>query len=117
MKTAQLEIKLTELQVLKGAMGILRDPKQWTTGLFAKDIDGNMCSPSSTVACCFCAVGAIRKAAGNESGVAILAMNKLCDFLGVENLPSWNDHIDRKHSEVIDAFEKTIYNLENGDSI
>ncbi len=109
----QLEIKLTELQVLKGALVVLDNEEAWTKGKFARDEDGETCSPISPKACKFCLLGAMRKAANNDSGLVISTM-KLVEFVNdIPVIAQWNDEPDRKFVEVVGVINKTIESIKN----
>jgi hypothetical protein len=52
-------------KILKKAKALIADPKHWTTEAFARTARGDSVSASHPKAVCFCAVGAINRAAAN----------------------------------------------------
>lgn len=109
----QAEIKITELQVLKGARELLSDESKWAKGFFAFDKDGERCGACSPEACKFCLIGAMRKVAGRDTSVTVNCLTEIYNYLGHNLAADWNDDADRKHSEVIDLLNKTIARLES----
>jgi hypothetical protein len=95
----------TVLEVLEGALEILRDQKRWTKGNDAIDRYGNRCSISGGI--CFCAFGAIVRASGHDFfyGYAAIA---LANAINVRTITDWNDAPERTHAEIIQGFEKAI---------
>lgn len=109
----QEEIKVTELQVLKGTLELFQDRSKWSQGFFAADSVGAMCSPHSDEAKCFCLMGGIRKVAGKENpGIVISCVSLIQRANNIENIPHWNDNTERQHSNIINALQKTIEGLE-----
>lgn len=49
------------LNVLVKARRLLSNKEKWTQGYFARNAKGKECSPTSSAAVCFCALGAVRK--------------------------------------------------------
>lgn len=56
----------TPVEILTGAREILSDPARWTVEASARDADGKLCDVYSPEATCFCAVGALIKAAHTQ---------------------------------------------------
>jgi hypothetical protein len=46
------------VEILKAARERITPVERWTTGAFARDIDGHECSPNSERAVCWCVSGA-----------------------------------------------------------
>lgn len=95
------------LETLKAARKKIADPNSWTTGSYAKDVEGNELSAGwNPTAVCWCAVGALE------------AVTKRCvtDYICRQLLPGsdlvtvWND--THSHAEVLAAFDAAITKLE-----
>lgn len=56
------------LDILKRTCAILDDRRRWTTKVYARDSRGLECLPVASSAVCWCAVGAIQKAAAEVLG-------------------------------------------------
>lgn len=76
--------------------------KGWTQGAFSRDVKGNSASLMRG-AVCWCALGAI---AAVYSGETFQPLEKLYGAIGTCSVFSWNDHPERTHAEVIEAFRK-----------
>jgi hypothetical protein len=55
---------MTPAEILRAAKALIADPKRWTMGEYARDTAGAFVSPTDPAACCFCAIGALARAAG-----------------------------------------------------
>jgi hypothetical protein len=104
----------TVLEVLEGALEILRDPKRWTKREYSRDINDRDCSPHSSRAKCFCAIGAIMRVSGSRPELSTLwalhieATNVLRRVTRQYDIGVWNDAPERTHAEIIQGFEKAI---------
>lgn len=90
----------------------------WTQGRIALNEDGREVEEYDAGAVCFCAEGAIRRA-GHEiwkinmgdpkeiHGAVETALETIGD-LADDLVHEWNDHPDRKISEVLDVFDRAI---------
>ncbi len=106
----------TAKQVLIDAKALIQDEAHWAQGGFYKTDAGTDCSQG--VACKFCAVGALRKAAGVSDyyeSIDCIPMQQAIDFLakgmGTANgggIVDFNDADTRKHAEVLAAFDSAI---------
>ena len=102
--------------ILKRAKKLISDPKRWTKNAFAKASDGNVISPESDNAVCWCSMGAVRKASFGKSrydqAKATLEMAaKRFRIVGVDRdvapIPEdVNDH--RDHATVMRMFDSAI---------
>lgn len=102
---------MTLLEVLKAARKRISKPEHWTQGTCARDAEGHMTLASSPDAVQWCAFG------------AILSVDRAHDFTGLEALrsvlplgysvQSFNDTPRRKHSEVLDMFDRAVERLQN----
>jgi len=103
-------------EVLEKALALIANPKHWTQDEYARTapIRGASVGWKSPRAKCFCALGALRRAAGSECspdfyvGRDLLNQAALaaCDF----NVISINDSYgrDMAHAKVVKAFKDAI---------
>lgn len=101
--------------LVQQARELIADPLRWTTRTLARDANGLRVSPCSSVACQWCADGALRKVAQFGSDVE---RDKLYydvrDWLdglewqqfGVATLPGLNDRLG--HTAVLQLFDAAI---------
>jgi hypothetical protein len=102
-----LKMTKTVLEVLEGALEILRDPKRWTKGAFAKDKYGFALNFFDR-AVCFCSIGALIKASDrNCAWYYPPGLDVLSDAVNIP-VSAWNDAPERTHAEIIQGFEKAI---------
>jgi hypothetical protein len=91
-------------QTLLAAAQILEaSPDAWTQGSFAYDAAGNPARPLDKAATCYCAMGAIQKAAGGHQQVILAASEQLLKHLKRGSIVEWNDDERRTRKEVIAA--------------
>jgi hypothetical protein len=83
-------------------------PTAWAKGSFACDLAGNPVSAKAPIACSWCALGAIRRVAFNESeaNMASWIVHKELRNLNYNNIPAWNDDPHRNRGDVISMFRK-----------
>lgn len=106
---------MTPAAVLKKARELISDEKAWTKGWFAKDERGRDVYADDPGAVCFCAMGAIDRAAEECGGVDdVPALNMLVRALGGTAIDLFNDAPERTHAEVLAAFDKAIASSEAG---
>lgn len=103
---------MTTVDVLRKAKALLQE-KGWIQGEFAKDAGGNMCSPFEQAAACFCAWGAIRRAAADghaETGPSVDALVRAVegDVPTALSLVDWNDAPGQQAAAVLAAFDRAI---------
>lgn len=53
-------------ELLTAAKAVIADPKHWTQNAFARDAAGNSACAANPGAVCFCALGAMDRAASNS---------------------------------------------------
>lgn len=113
---------MSTLQVLKAARKLIERPESWTQGSFAATAnDGSVDADVSTYspyANCFCAWGAVRRAASDMGDImlelpAMHALTKALDRDDGGELPGghiacWNDMPGRKHADVLALFDRAI---------
>ena len=99
----------TILEVLKEARSYIATPEAWCKWSFARTKDGGITDPTSPAACSFCAVGAIRRAAGCDAQVTNQAVEYVERHLPVQHstLPEFNDQ-EATHSDILVAFDRAI---------
>jgi len=101
----------TTLDVLRAARALLTE-KGWTQGAQARDAEGHTVSPMSPDAARFCALGALRHAAGSyHVGDPVRALKATADC-DPGLLSRWNDRPRRKVGSVLALFDRTIRRLE-----
>ena len=108
----------TVADVLETAACILSDPKAWTRGALALDADGDEVGPISPEATCFCTVGAIARAIGDNSnfGLRSDAHNKLRTLLPTFYISEWNDAPYRTHDEVVAKLREAAAAARSGEA-
>jgi hypothetical protein len=115
---------MTTLEILREAYKLIEKPKHWTQYVHARGSLGEAVSPGSDLAVCFCAAGAIVRAAmkmyPNQSLPYYIiryevdrdiqqSIKELKYDLG-QPLSEFND--TRSHADVLAAFRRTIARLE-----
>lgn len=104
----------TAIDILSAARELIAKDGVWTQGAYARDVNGDEVSESSTAAVCFCSVGALHRAGGRhqagtlrtiKEAVNMLSEGLLSDGLHLEN---WNDEPNRTQAEVVALFDRTI---------
>ena len=105
--------RITAHQVLVKARALINDPKHWTADAFAKAGSGLMVSPRSSKAVCWCADGAIQRAAwATISDAKERARWTLDDVARAEHGASYvgvNDELG--HEAIIGVFDLAIERL------
>lgn len=104
-------------QTLEKAKSLIDAPEKWTQGAWARGAKGGRVTFYHSEAACFCAQGAIMKAAYyHQVDGPMPSINKAKDaLLSAINLNAneisiheWNDSLYRTHEEVMEAFDKAI---------
>src|SRR5512146_154857 len=95
------------IQVLRAARKLIEKRERWCQGAYNKDAAG-IGDVDRTDAVSWCAEGAIfhvkeRWCSGHSDALALMIEVISCD-----HLPAWNDQLCRKHSEVLEAFDRAI---------
>lgn len=96
----------TTVQILTEARELLSDESRWTKGVVARKESGEPVLPNHPEACSFCTLGAIAKVAEGDE-VYYPVMSILRHVMG-QTITFFNDAPERKHSEVLEAFDKAI---------
>ncbi len=97
----------TTKEILVEARGYIAEPGSWTKGSFARDGHGNHVSKDSHRASCFCAAGAIGRAAKGSEREQHGALRALRSAI-TGPITAWNDAPNRTHAEVLAAFDRAI---------
>ncbi len=120
-------MRFTTVDVLVEARRLIAQPNGWTQKASARDADNEWVGATSKDAVCFCAMGAITRAAsrltarGPDDYSTLLAINKACSALTYPRLKvsgkryltsgwleKWNDDPIRKVEDVVDLFDAVI---------
>jgi hypothetical protein len=99
-------------KVLIAARKLIKDPKNWTIAVYARNIRDEETDPTSKVSCKWCSKGAIQKACfdmGCTSTDEMKSEQTLRVITG--DIVRFNDN--KSHSEVLEAFDKAIKRLKN----
>lgn len=104
--------------LLRHAKAIIADPHHWTKGTYAKDKYGSEISYGATTATCFCASGAVRRAAQDgeyhtdirEVAFQLLrsATKRVLRKGRSAPVPEFNDANHRTHDQVMRMFDYAI---------
>ena len=106
--------------VLRKAREIITPEDRWTKGVLARDSQGRSVSADSKDAVCFCAMGAIDKAAFQQyrtsahlsfmevGDTASDAISVLGEEVGTRTVNVWNDDPNTTHEDVLEMFDRTI---------
>jgi hypothetical protein len=96
-------------EILIAAKQLIQDPKNHTQKEYARNKEGVFCGPASSEAVCWCSVGAVNKALGNEIYTEIdpesflyMAASDIFNTSAV----NVNDNLD--HSAVMTMFDHAI---------
>ncbi|MDP9590618.1 UNVERIFIED_ORG: hypothetical protein J2W19_003182 [Shinella zoogloeoides] len=92
------------LETLQNARELISDQKRWTQKAFARDASGNVVDSDDKAAVCFCAAGAITKAANNLH-VAVRARHAFRE-VARQSVLDFND--SHTHAEVLAVFDLAI---------
>jgi hypothetical protein len=101
----------TELQILRRARELISDPERWTTELAARDECNGSVAPWDESAVCWCAVGAMERAA-HDLGVRVssnaysAAMERLYALSPHNSVVQVNDV--EGHAAVLALFDKAL---------
>jgi hypothetical protein len=98
---------MTPVEILRAAKAKIERPENWCQFAIARDITGRAVSWDDLSACRWCASGAVRAAAGEESCTAHSILNVVAGEIN----PTWvisdvND--DRDHPTVLRMFDRAI---------
>ena len=101
---------MTPLEILKAARALITDPQHWTTGDYARDVEGHGVGSGSPDAVAWCAFGAIsavgRDASRRHRDSADEALRLACGGL----VGDANDRYG--HAYILAAYDRAIAKLE-----
>lgn len=88
----------------------------WTTGTLARDGNGDAVDPLALDATCFCAVGALTRAAHNAGlggwNQSVLALRKnLASTVGARSVAAWNDRPGVDAEQVASTIERVAQEM------
>lgn len=100
-------------QLLTKAKELIQDPKNWIKGTLAANAKGVHVAVGSRSACCFCALGALTRAAQRQSGLTkFRAGNVLstaaCELGAGASVTSFNDRKRTTHADIMKLYDKAI---------
>lgn len=102
---------IAPVDILRAARGILSDESRWTKGFFARLPDGRTCFPFNRRAACFCAFGALQRAAG-YADPDVLLPSLAVEASALLNAPGglavFNDDPKTTHADVLALFDAAI---------
>ena len=108
------------IEILASARNLLASPERWTQGAAARNSAGKHVAPSDPDATCFCAAGAIYRAAYDHNGITAVPRienvhHLLARYIAPDGYDSiysvagdWNDTPGRTHSEILAVFDAAI---------
>lgn len=99
------DVPTSTVEVWDRVLDLLAEPSRWYQGWFAADTQGFPCEAVSCQAVCYCTLGAVSKVTRGAPALEFDAVTRLTwavACLGYGSVPSWNDHPDRTHAEVLD---------------
>lgn len=102
--------------VLLRARSIIAEEKNWTKGCYARTGSGDEISPHLASASSFCALGAIRRAAGENTQCHGAAAHRALHGAALQlyftrigtSVPEFNDHNSTRHADVLEVFDHAI---------
>lgn len=102
------------VEILKAARERISDPERWTTGAYARAIDGTGARPATDEACKWCAYGALLAELGvNQPGPGTAPYDTYLENAAEEIADSWltsavevNDH--GGWGEALDLLDRAI---------
>lgn len=100
------------LTVLREARELISDPKRWTRGAFARDVEGTRVRSAADEAVCWCAIGAYNRAAGGTKQLEAFRLLQRAsdDLFGKDDPAEVNDEMD--HAAVLRMFDAAIASAE-----
>lgn len=109
---------MTAIEILEKAKSLIDHPSKWTVGAYARDGNDMPVTVDSELACKFDMGGALFKVfdtrfapTGEQKPEFERAWKALAKAIGTSRLLHWQDELGRKHSDVINAFNKAIESL------
>ena len=102
---------LKAADLLDKAAELIAQPGAWTQMAYARNAEGNPCSPRSRKAVCWCAMGALQRAhrTRTHSTPYDLAENMLNAM--TRGAPAWQDNPRRKQGGVVQLLRRAAKKL------
>ena len=105
---------MSAAEILNRAADIVSQPGAWTQGRTARDKDGAAVASHTPEAVCFCAIGAINRAAfeastdwaGSDLAYAMLSRQLRSDMPEALGVATWNDTPGRTQDEVANLLRR-----------
>ena len=103
------DVRVGAVRIARGAVRIVSTG--WTKGVYCRDQDGRSTPQGASDACTFCAVGAIRRAAGNPAVTpldvewVIKALGYVVGKADVGGVFLWNDSDTTSQEDVVAALQ------------
>lgn len=104
---------MTPAETLEAAKSIIANPNKWAREAMARDRLGNEVKPEDETACCFCLVGAVRRAAHNDNVACGMAIRLLRAACGCDPM-GFND--SHGHKAVMKIMDRAIM-LANSEAV
>lgn len=106
--------------VLSRARNLIAAEGTWTQGSIARDKFGAPKKVHDTSATCFCLIGSLRRAEGDDTPEREVACNLVSEEINIDRKPGedritlakWNDASVRTHGDVIAALDRTMMRLD-----
>ena len=96
-------------RLLMDAKALIQDPENWCRSNFAQSFKGRPVAIMSSLACKFCAEGAVYRAGGDIDGDReYRALNRLQDETDNNCVPAFNDAPSTSHPMIMRLFNKAI---------
>ncbi len=100
---------MNTLEVLTCARELLSDPAKWIKGAYAKTAAGSVVDATDPDACCFCALGAMRKCGGEDNEDDTPAAWALRDAANEKTSAHYyNDAAKTTHADILALFDRAI---------
>lgn len=94
-------------EILTQALDLLRDPKRWTQGAYARDANGGKVGALNPNAVCWCENGALIKCGGGDRfGGGLTA--QLIDLFRSESAGPVHTNDDKGHAAVMQQLSRLI---------
>lgn len=101
---------MNTLEVLIAARKLIEKPENWTQGVLARDIDGEAVYVYNSRAICFCSMGALYCAVGEDDYLKTDIIDDVAAILSSiaqdDTVAGFNDN--HTHAEVLALFDKAI---------
>lgn len=95
-------MKMKASETLIRAKAVIKDPKNWTQGTFARNSLGEAAGAISSSAVCFCSLGALKRIEWSSSFHLQLRLNEAA----CGSIVDYND--THTHEQVMEVWDKAI---------